>query len=236
MGKRIIVRRRGKGGVYGSPGHQHRGDIRHIPTLSCTGTVEELLHARGRTTPLARVVFEDKGVPKEALVIAPDSVQVGQELRVGSDVPVEIGNTLPVGRIPVGVQIHNLEARPGDGGKFARAGGVGATVISQGRLTIVQLPSGAFKSFNPLCRATVGFTAGGGRKEKPFAKAGKKYWALRSTAIIFPNVKGLSKNPIDHPHGGGGHPHVGRPSTVGRGSWPGQKVGRLSPQRKKRKK
>jgi large subunit ribosomal protein L2 len=236
MGKRIMVRRRGKGGVYSSPGHQHRGDIRHIPSLNCTGTVEELLHARGRTTPLARIVFMDKGKKKEALVIAADSIMVGQEIRVGSDVPIEVGNTLPIGKIPVGVQVHNIEARPGDGGKFASAGGVGAIITGQDKLTTVQLPSGTFKTFNTLCRATIGFTAGGGRRDKPFAKAGKKYWALRPTAIIFPRVKGLSMNPIDHPHGGGGHPHVGRPSTVGRGAWPGQKVGRLSPQRKKRKK
>ena len=235
MGKRIMVRRRGKGGVYSSPGHQHRGDIRHIPSLNCTGTISEIFHARGRHGPLARIVYKDKTGKREALVLAADSVQVGQEVKVGSDAPIEIGNTLPLGKIPVGVQVHNIEARPGDGGKFARAGGVGATVISQEKLTTVQLPSGSFKTLNTLCRATIGLLAGGGRREKPFTKAGKKYLALRSTAIIFPRVKGVSMNPIDHPHGGGGHPHVGRPSTVARGAWPGQKVGRLSPQRKRRK-
>ncbi|MGQ9583515.1 MAG: 50S ribosomal protein L2 [Thermoplasmatota archaeon] len=235
MGKRIIVRRRGRGGIYASPGHKHKGDIRHIPLASCTGVVEEILHAPGRSTPLARVSYEDKGGRREALVLAPDSLQVGQQVRVGSDAPLEVGNTLPIGVVPVGTQVHNVEARPGDGGKFARAGGVAATVVSQGSLTTVQLPSGRFKTLNPLCRATIGFLSGGGRREKPFVKAGKKYHALRPTAQIFPRVKGISMNPIDHPHGGGGHPHVGRPSTVGRGAWPGQKVGRLSPQRRRKR-
>lgn len=235
MGKRIMVRRRGKGGVYRSPGHQHAGDIRHIPSLDCKATVLDLINARGRTTPLARIAFTEKGKARQALILAPDTIQVGQTITVGSDAAIEIGNTLPLGKIPVGIQVHNVEARPGDGGKFARAAGVGATIINHGNVVTVQLPSGQFKSLNPLCRATVGFLSGGGRREKPFAKAGKKYWALRPTAIIFPRVKGVSMNPIDHPHGGGGHPHVGRPSTVGRGAWPGQKVGRLSPQRKKKK-
>lgn len=235
MGKRIIVRRRGKGGIYSSPGHRHRGDVRHIPVLSCTGVVEEILHAPGRTTPLARVSYEDRGARKEALVLAPETLYVGQRIAVGPDAPLEVGNTLPLGRIPVGTQVHNIEARPGDGGKFARAAGDAAIVVSQGEQTTVRLPSGSFKTLSPLCRATIGILSGGGRKEKPFVKAGKKFAALRPTAKIFPKVKGVSMNPVDHPHGGGAHPHVGRPSTVARGAWPGQKVGRLSPKRRSRK-
>ena len=96
------------------------------------------------------------------------------------------------------------------------------------------MPSGEFKSFDPRCRATVGVVAGGGLKEKPFAKSGNKYHAYRSKSKAYFKVKGIAMNAVDHPHGGGGHPHVGVPSTVSRNAAPGRKVGRLSPKRRRK--
>ena len=100
--------------------------------------------------------------------------------------------------------------------------------------TVIKLPSGAFKSLPPACMASIGVVAGGGRTEKPFAKAGKKFHAYRSIAKTYLRVRGVAMAPVNHPHGGGSHQHVGRPSTVGSDAWPGQKVGRFSPQRKKK--
>jgi len=95
------------------------------------------------------------------------------------------------------------------------------------------MPSGSFKTFDPRCRASLGVVAGGGQKEKPFGKAGNKFHAYRSKSKANFKVKGLAMNAVDHPHGGGGHPHVGKPSTVSRNASPGRKVGRLSPKRRK---
>lgn len=234
MGKRIIVRRRGKGGVYSSPSHRHRSDAKYPQVTSADGVVEDIRHDPGRTTPLALVRFSRPGAPLERrYFLAHEGMLVGQRVAIGPAARPVSGNIIPLGSIPDGTRIFNIEARPGDGGKFVRAGGGMATLVSRGAECTVQLPSGQFKMFHPGCRATLGILSGGGRNEKPLAKAGKSYHATRPNAKIFPKVRGVAMNPIDHPHGGGGHQHVGRPSTVSRDAWPGQKVGRLSPKRRK---
>ena len=146
------------------------------------------------------------------------------------------GNVLTLANIPEGTAVHNIEKLPGDGGKFVKTAGTSATVVSRGTVVIVQMPSGELKEFNPNCRAAVGIIAGNGRQDKPFAKSGKKYHTLRSRSKAYFHVKGVAMNAVDHPHGGGSHPHVGGPSTISRNAWPGQKVGRLSPKKKDKKK
>lgn len=230
MGKRLLQQRRG-GKRSISPSHRHRGDVAYPPLSSASGTVMELLHAPGRTTPLARVALEDHG---KILMIAAEGLRVEQTIRIGEGARPEVGSVLPLRSIPVGTHIFNIESRPGDGGKFVRAAGMGATLVSSGARPVVQLPSGQFKSFEPDCRATVGRTAGGGHKAKPLAKAGKKVHTLKSKASKYPRTRGVAMNPVAHPHGGGGHQHVGRPSTVSANAPPGRKVGRLSPKKKKR--
>jgi hypothetical protein len=119
---------------------------------------------------------------------------------------------------------------------LVRAAGSGALVVAHTSSEVtVQLPSGAFRTLLGTCRAEVGGLAGGGRSERPFIKAGKKVLAFRSLARPPFKVRGVAMNPVNHPHGGGAHQHVGRPSTVSSGTWPGAKVGRFSrSQRRKR--
>ena len=83
--------------------------------------------------------------------------------------------------------------------------------------------------------ATIGITAGGGRKDKPFIKAGKKHYAFRTRGKQYPIVRGVAMCAVNHPHGGGGHQHVGKPSTVKRGASPGRKVGSIAAKRTGRK-
>ncbi len=168
-------------------------------------------------------------------MIACDGLQIGQEVRVG-EANVDRGNTLPLGEIPEGTLVYNVESLPGDGGRFVRAAGTRAAVVSRGDRVVVQLPSGQFRTFHPECRATIGAVAGAGRGDKPFAKAGKKRHAFRSLSKAPLGVRGVAKNPVDHPHGGGSHQHVGRPSTVGFDAPPGRKVGRFSPRPRRLKK
>ena len=165
-------------------------------------------------------------------MIACDGLAVGQSVVFG-EANIDRGNTLPLGQIPEGTLVYNLEKVPGDGGRFVRAAGAQAVVVSQGDRTVVQLPSGQFHTFHPDCRATIGAVAGAGRGDKPFIKVGKKFHAFRSFSKAYFGVRGVAKNPVDHPHGGGSHQHVGRPSTVGYDAPPGRKVGRLSPKPKR---
>ncbi len=231
MGKRLIQQRRGAKRSI-SPSHRHRGNVEYPHVSSAEGKVVDLVHAPGRSTPLAKVFLEGQG---SILMIAAEGLTVDQTIRIGEGARPEMGSVLPLKAIPVGTHIFNIESRPGDGGKFVRAAGQGATLVSAGARPVVQLPSGQFKSFEPECRATVGKTAGGGHKTKPYAKAGKKYHALKSKATSYPKVRGVAMNPVSHPHGGGGHQHVGRPSTVSSNAPPGRKVGRLSPKKKRGK-
>lgn len=231
MGKQLRSQRRGKGGPnYRSPSFRHLAPGRHPAVREAKGTVTDIVHAPGRSTPLMKVDFSGK----EEFMIAAEGSFVGQQIQVGSGAALEMGNVMAIGEVPEGVQVYNLELRPGDGGKLVKTAGTAATVIGHGEWTTVQLPSGSFKRFDNRCYASVGVPAGGGRADKPFAKSGKKFYAMSSKARDYLHVSGVAMNPINHPFGGGSHQHVGRPSTVGRGSRPGQKVGRLSPKKKKR--
>lgn len=228
MGKRLIVQRRGRGfGRYRSPAHQHLEAIRH-PRTSGEGEIVEILHERGRVAPVARVTLGDS----EHLQIAHDGATVGQRITYGASGQIAAGNTMELGQIPEGAIVYNIESQPGDGGKFVRSAGNTATVVSQGARTTVLLPSGRFRDFHPRCRATIGLVAGGGHLEKPFAKAGKKFHAFTSRAKAYFKVRGVAMNPVNHPHGGGSHQHVGTQSSVGRNTPPGRKVGRLAPKRR----
>jgi large subunit ribosomal protein L2 len=231
MGKRIITQRRGRGfGRYRSPRHLRLTDARHPRVDRGSGRIVELLHEPGRIAPLAKVQYGTE----EHLMIAPDGASVGQEVTFGPGGAISAGNTMRVGSIPEGTIVYNIESQPGDGGKFARTAGNAATVVSHGDKTVLLMPSGKFKEVDPKCLATVGLVAGGGHREKPFAKSGKKFHAYRAKAKAYFKVKGIAMNPVNHPHGGGGHPHVGTQSSVGRNTPPGRKVGRLAPQRKKK--
>lgn len=231
MGKQLRQQRRGKAGaVYRSPSHRHMGDIRYPKVDANAGKIVDLVHAPGRTGPLAKVNFAGKAV----LMIASEGMTVGKEITYGQPGEMKAGNVMPLSAVPEGTFIYNLEAKPGDGGKFVRAAGTAATVVSKGAKVVVLMPSGAFRTFDPKCKVSVGVVAGGGQTEKPFGKAGNKFHAYGSRAKAYFKVKGVAMNPVNHPHGGGGHPHVGKPSTVSRNAPPGRKVGRLSPKKRRK--
>jgi len=233
MGKHLRQQRRGCGGsVYRSPSHRHLGKARHPEGASLTGRVTDIVHAPGRLGPIAEVEFNGK----TQLMLAAEGMMVGQEVLTGPNVPFTAGNVLPLAALPEGTLVHNIEARPGDGGRYVRTSGSSATVVSRGDKVVMLMPSGMFKTFDPRCRASIGTVAGGGHTEKPFGKAGNKFHAYSSRSKAYFKVKGVAMNPVNHPHGGGSHPHVGKPSTVGRNAPPGRKVGRLSPQKKKKEK
>jgi len=235
MGKRLIQQRRGRTkGKFNSPSHRFKGGVKYAYDNSkIGGVVDDILHDSGRTAPLARVK-SDSG---KTLIIAPEGIKVGDKINfTDSKEEIGMGNISTIGNVPEGTPIYNIELSPGDGGKLVRAGGSNATVVSHDRKkTVVQLPSGSFKTLDSSCRATIGVAAGGGRKDKPFLKAGKKHYAFRTRGKQYPIVRGVAMNPVSHPHGGGGHQHVGKPSTVKRGVSPGRTVGSIAARRTGRK-
>lgn len=239
MGKRLLVQRRGRGGsVFRSPGWKHEGpakyrvlDLEAIYGRTISGTVTELFHDPGRGCPLARVKFED-GV--EMLMVAPEGLAVAQRVYYGAKAPINVGNILPLGSIPEGTIVCNVEVRPGDGGKLARSSGTYAIVLAhKDDKTLIQLPSRKIKEVSSHCRATVGIVAGGGRVEKPMLKAGKVYHLSKVKAVKYPTVRGKAMGAYAHPAGGGHHPKGLTP--VARNAPPGQKVGHIAPKRTGRK-
>ena len=231
MGKRIISQNRGKGlPTYTAPSHKYKADIRH---LKFEGTLKakviDIEHDPARNCPVALVKLPDS---KETYVLAVEGLGIGEIIEYGEDVSLKLGNSTYLKNIPEGTPICNIENQPGDGGKFARASGTFAILVAHEEdRVLVQMPSGKLKWFNPMCKATIGVVAGGGRTDKPFIKAGKKYHKMKSKAAKWPRVRGVAMNAVDHPFGGGKHQHVGKPKTVSRNAPPGRKVGSIAARR-----
>jgi len=232
MGHRITTQSRGKGGpTYRAPSHRYKADLRHIgdDTQKITGTVIDIEHDPARNAPIALVRLENG---TKVYMLVTEGLGIGETILWGSEGEVKNGNTLTLRNIPTGTYICNIEARPNDGGKFVRSSGVQAVVIDKIEDRVgIRMPSGKTKWFNHRCRATIGIVAGGGRVEKPFVKAGNKYHKMANTASNWPRVRGVAMNVIDHPFGGGGHQHAGRPKTIARGTSPGRTVGHVAARR-----
>ena len=230
MGHRTRSQRKGSSVVYKAPSHRYKYKINYPKAdKPLHGKVIDIIFDSARTAPLAKIKFE---TGKKGFILAPESLKTGERICIGENAPIRIGNTLPLKNVPEGTPLHNIEITPGDGGKLIRSSGSSATLISKKEgECIIQLPSGVMRPFKSECRATIGIVAGGGRKDKPFVKAGKKYHAYRSKAGAFFRVSGVAMNVVDHPFGGGGHQHIGRPSTVSRDRPPGRKVGLISAKR-----
>lgn len=242
MGKRILVQRRGRGSpTFQASSHGHKSPAKYKffgekeTKKAITGEIIEFIHDPGRGTPLARIRYENG---EEALIPAIEGTYIGQKIEQGTNAPLDIGNTLPLYKIPEGTPVCNIELKQGDGGKIVRASGTIATIQSHTPTnTIIQLPSGALKEVNKNARATVGVIAAGGRTEKPFMKAGRKSaWFRSKGAKIYPKVRGVAMGAYAHPHGGGAKQHLGHPSTVSRHTPPGRKVGLVAAKRAGRKK
>ncbi len=232
MGKRLRQQARGKGTPkYRSPSHRYKYAIKY-PAKPAKGVVKKLLNDPARTALVAKVVYTDG---KKGYLLAPEGLYVKQEISVGGK-EIAPGNVLPLGDIPEGTFVYNIEKQLYDGGKLVKSSGTYATVISHenGR-TVVQLPSKQMKTLPSTARASVGVVSGGGRTEKPMLKSGKKFHVLSSKAKSHIRVSGVSMNAVDHPFGGGQHDIKGRPLTVSKNAPPGRKVGLIKAKRTGRK-
>jgi len=230
MGKNLIQQARGKGGPrYRAPSFRYKGKSEYMryEGKNLTGKIIDFIHCPGHSAPLAQI---DYGDGNTILIQAPEGVRVGDKVDIGNKVDVKNGNIMPLKNIPEGIDIYNIESFPGDGGKFVRASGGSAKIITkmENRI-VVELPSAKRRLFLPECRATIGVIAGSGRKEKPFLKAGRRYYAMKARNKLWPQVSGTSMNAVDHPFGGSSSSVKGRPTQASRNDPPGRKVGKIAP-------
>lgn len=132
-------------------------------------------------------------------ILAPLGLSVGQSVISGPEAEVKVGNALPIGRIPVGTMIHNIELQPGKGAQIVRSAGSSALVVGrEDRYTLVRLPSGEVRRILNVCMATVGQVGNVDHRNVKLGKAGRSRWRGRR-----PTVRGAAMSPRDHPHGGG---------------------------------
>jgi len=243
MGKRIRVQRRGRGSpTFTAPTHKRVAPVQYPATTEkqreavVWGEIKEIVHESGRGSPLASVELE---TGETYHTVVPEGVYEGQQIQIGSRATVDVGNVLPLGKMPEGTMICNIELSPDDGGKMARSSGSYAMVVAHTpEGTIVKLPSGKTRYVNDLCRATVGVASGAGRVEKPFLKAGHKFHLKKAKGQLYPRTRGRAMIAASHPYGSSKR-GARKVTTVSRHAPPGKKVGLIAARgagRRKRKK
>lgn len=233
MGKRTLVRRRGRGGKQFRAITVGKLAPAKYPNFKLnehhSGTVVDIVHERGRDAPLARIHFDDNTY---SYVPAPNGTTVGSRIEIGVGATATARNILSLESIPDGTLICNIEKNAGDGGKLIKSAGSSALVFAHGTEGVtLKFPSGKFLMVNPKCRAMIGIIAGAGRKDKPFLKAGNRAKYMQAHGRLYPTVRGIAQAAVYHPHGGGRHQHIGRQSSVGRTTPPGRKVGIIAPRK-----
>ncbi len=167
--------------------------------------VASIQYDPNRSARIALLVYADGD---KRYVIAPDKLAVDQRVQNGPDAPPEIGNCLPLGRIPLGTFVHAIEMKPGKGAQLARSAGTFAQLTArEGKYVTLKLPSGEVRRILAECRATIGTTSNPDHMNIDLGKAGRRRWMG-----VRPKVRGVAMNPVDHPMGGGegkasgGHP------------------------------
>ncbi len=170
------------------------------------GKIASLEYDPNRSAHIALVHYADG---EKSYIIAPQDLAVGDQIMAGEDVEVKPGNALPLEKIPLGIEIHNVELYPGRGGQMIRSAGTSAQIVAKpGKYVHVKMPSGEVRKVLSSCYATVGAVSNPDWENKNWGKAGRK----RHLGIR-PTVRGSAMAPDAHPHGGGtGKTGVGMPS------------------------
>ncbi len=199
----ITSRRRGGGHKRLYRIIDFRRDKRNIPAQ-----VIAIEYDPNRNARIALVQYEDG---EKRYILAPLKITVGTTIIAGDDAPFEIGNALPLGKIPLGETVHNIELNPGKGGQIVRAAGAAAQVVAkEGNYVTLRLPSKEVRMVRKECYATIGQVGNTEARTLSLGKAGKSRHLGRR-----PKVRGSVMNPVDHPHGGGeGRAPIGRSGPV----------------------
>lgn len=188
---RITARSRGGG----HPRRYRRVDFKRYKD-GIPAEVASLEYDPNRSAWIALLHYADG---EKRYIIAPEGLTPGQTVQNGPDAEPEVGNCLPLSRIPLGMEIHNIELRPGRGGQVVRSAGVAARLLArEGGYAHVELPSGEVRMVLEGCRATIGKVGNADHRNVNLGKAGRSRWLG-----IRPRSRAMAKNPVDHPMGGG---------------------------------
>jgi large subunit ribosomal protein L2 len=203
----LVVTRKKTGGrnAYGrltarGIGGGHKQRIRLVDfrrrKLGVAATVQAIEYDPIRSARLALLQYQDG---EKSYILAPNALRVGATLLSGPSAPPEVGNSLPLKAVPVGLAVHNLELEPGRGGQLVRAAGGAATLMSRDEgYAMIRLPSGEIRKINEECYATIGQVGNLDHENVALGKAGRsRHRGIR------PINRGVSRNPVDHPNGGG---------------------------------
>jgi len=180
-----------------------------------------------RSAHIALVFYRDG---EKRYILAPTGLKVGDVIESGPAADIKTGNTLPILNIPLGTVIHNIELRPGEGGKLVRSAGSSAQLMAkEGEYAQVRMPSGEVRKILARCRATIGQLGNLDHENIVIGKAGRiRHMGKR------PSVRGIAMNPVDHPHGGGeARSTSGRPPTT---PWGQMTMGKKTRRNKRTKK
>ncbi|MCL2269728.1 MAG: 50S ribosomal protein L2 [Treponema sp.] len=164
--------------------------------LGVPGKVATIEYDPNRSANIALIKYRDG---EKRYIIAPKNLVVGSTILSGPNAPIETGNALPLENIPLGFTVYNIELTLGKGGQMARSAGTGALIAAkEGDYVTLKLPSGEMRMVFKKCYATIGTVGNEDHMNISLGKAGRKRWLG-----VRPTVRGMSMNPVDHPHGGG---------------------------------
>jgi large subunit ribosomal protein L2 len=195
---RITSRHRGQGHKQLYRVVDFKRDKRDVPAR--VATIE---YDPNRSADLALLHYADGD---KRYILAPAGLSVGDAVMAGDRVDVRPANAMPIGNIPLGTQVHNIELKPGKGGQIVRSAGTSAQIMAkEGKYTTVRLPSGEMRMVLSSCMATIGQVGNSDHSNLSIGKAGRARWLG-----IRPQTRGTAMNPVDHPHGGGEGRNKGR--------------------------
>jgi large subunit ribosomal protein L2 len=175
--------------------------------IGISGKVASIEYDPNRSANIALIKYKDG---EKRYILAPKDLLVNAQVISGPGAPIETGNALPLENIPLGFTVHNVELTFGKGGQIVRSAGAGALVAAkEGDYVTLKLPSGEMRMIFKKCYATIGAVGNEDHMNVQIGKAGRKRWLG-----VRPTVRGMSMNPVDHPHGGGeGRSKGGHPVT-----------------------
>jgi large subunit ribosomal protein L2 len=188
---RITVRHRG-----GGASRKYRMIDFKRSDRDVVGTIQAIEYDPNRNVRIGLVYYQNGA---KSYILMPETLKIGSPILASDTAEAKIGNSLPLRHVPAGFMVHNIEIRPGSGGKFARSAGTSVQVMAKtDTLATLKMPSGEIRMVSLDCWATVGVLGNAEYKNMSWGKAGRiRHLGFR------PSVRGMAMNPVDHPHGGG---------------------------------
>lgn len=184
---------RGRGG--GAKRHYRIVDFKRNKD-GVNATVLAIEYDPNRSARIALLEYEDK---ERRYILAPNGLKVGDKVETGENADIKVGNALPLKNIPVGTEVHNIEMKAGKGGQIARSAGTFAILLAkEGNYATLKMPSGELRKVRIECKATIGVVGNADHENISLGKAGRSRWLG-----IRPITRGMARNPVDHPMGGG---------------------------------